>query len=133
MNDELVRRWNAVVTPDDTVFHLGDVSFGTLNKTEHILHALNGRKFLVPGNHDDGLLGKKRFRACFTGVLDPIFQALLAVPGQEKPVMVVLSHFPLLSWNRMNHGSWHLHGHSHGGFPFNGLVRRLDVGVDCWS
>ena len=28
MNNFLIKRWNATVGPDDTVFHLGDVTFG---------------------------------------------------------------------------------------------------------
>jgi calcineurin-like phosphoesterase family protein len=47
---ELVARWNAVVKPKDTVWHLGDVFFG---KDGHlVLAALNGLKKLVLGNHD---------------------------------------------------------------------------------
>jgi calcineurin-like phosphoesterase family protein len=47
---ELVARWNAVVRPKDTVWHLGDVFFG---KDGHkVLGELNGLKKLVLGNHD---------------------------------------------------------------------------------
>lgn len=46
----LVERWNSVVKPQDTVWHLGDVFFG---KDGHwIMQALNGVKKLVLGNHD---------------------------------------------------------------------------------
>jgi len=32
-------------------------------------------------------------------------------------------------WDRSNHGSWHLFGHTHG--KLKGIGRSLDVGVDC--
>lgn len=47
---ELVRRWNSVVNPNDTVWHVGDVLFG--RDAFATLSKLNGRKFLVAGNHD---------------------------------------------------------------------------------
>lgn len=47
---DLVERWNAVVRPNDTVWHLGDVFFGKENHA--ILAALRGAKKLVLGNHD---------------------------------------------------------------------------------
>lgn len=43
---------------------------------------------------------------------------------------IILCHFPILSWDNMSHGSWHLHGHCHGSLPDTG-VKRIDVGVDC--
>lgn len=52
MNDEIVRRWNAVVKDDDTVFVLGDVSTGSVEDTQLIINQLKGNKLLVMGNHD---------------------------------------------------------------------------------
>jgi calcineurin-like phosphoesterase family protein len=49
-DSELVRRWNAVVKPSDTVWHLGDVLFG--REAFDTLKLLNGTKKLVMGNHD---------------------------------------------------------------------------------
>lgn len=49
-DDELVHRWNTVVKPKDTVWHLGDVLFG--EGTFATLGKLNGVKKLVMGNHD---------------------------------------------------------------------------------
>lgn len=47
---DLVQRWNSVVRPQDTVWHLGDVWFG---KDGHWpLAECNGLKKLVLGNHD---------------------------------------------------------------------------------
>lgn len=47
---ELVRRWNATVNKNDTVWHLGDVLFG--REAFAVLPLLNGIKRLVLGNHD---------------------------------------------------------------------------------
>lgn len=47
---ELVRRWNSIVKPKDTVWHLGDVYFTQNGHTP--LAQLNGIKHLVMGNHD---------------------------------------------------------------------------------
>lgn len=52
MNDELVKRWNKVVTNEDTVFCLGDVSFCGAELTRNYVSALNGKKILIMGNHD---------------------------------------------------------------------------------
>lgn len=55
MNEELVRRWNARVKPEDTVYHLGDFGFGrdcTPERLSEIRKRLNGRMVLIRGNHD---------------------------------------------------------------------------------
>lgn len=49
-DEELVRRWNAVVGPRDEVWHLGDVAMPRAALS--VLGRLNGRKRLVMGNHD---------------------------------------------------------------------------------
>jgi len=52
MDAEMMRRWNARVRPEDTVYHLGDFSFGSQADIWHRAHLLNGHKILIMGNHD---------------------------------------------------------------------------------
>jgi len=52
MNAALVDAWNHTVSPDDTVYHLGDIALGGIPKTLEIIRQLNGHKILIPGNHD---------------------------------------------------------------------------------
>ena len=50
MDEEMVKRWNEVVRPNDKVYHLGDVVIA--RKNLHILGRLNGKQRLIRGNHD---------------------------------------------------------------------------------
>ena len=51
-DEEIVRRWNEVVNPEDTVWHLGDVMLGDNDHGMDCLRRLNGNIFIIPGNHD---------------------------------------------------------------------------------
>jgi calcineurin-like phosphoesterase family protein len=50
MDEEMVRRWNETVRPNDKVYHLGDVVIN--RKALKTLSRLNGDKVLIKGNHD---------------------------------------------------------------------------------
>jgi len=50
MDRALIENWNNAVSPEDTVWHLGD--FGADGHEAEILSRLNGTVFLVKGNHD---------------------------------------------------------------------------------
>ena len=53
MDMELIRRWNDVVDPGDTVIHLGDFCFNRKDKDhDYYREQLNGDLILVKGNHD---------------------------------------------------------------------------------
>jgi calcineurin-like phosphoesterase family protein len=52
MNDEIVRRWNEVVAPDDDVYHLGDVMLNDNDLGLKLLKSLKGNIHIVLGNHD---------------------------------------------------------------------------------
>lgn len=52
MNEYIENKWNSVVTPNDIVYHLGDVGFGTTEELKEIISRLNGTKILIKGNHD---------------------------------------------------------------------------------
>lgn len=60
MNEYLIEMWNSRVSKDDTVYHLGDFSFGSIEMACQILARLNGRKVLVLGNHDRTVTAMKR-------------------------------------------------------------------------
>lgn len=122
MDDELVRRWNSVVGPDDEVWHLGDFAYRCgPNRLLDIFSRLQGRAIhLVSGNHD-----RKHTLALPWASIQQY--AELQVEGQA----IVLFHYALRVWNRCHHGAWNLYGHSHG--RLNGSSTSCDVGVDAWS
>lgn len=143
MNEWLISRWNAVVKPEDEVWHLGDFVFCGKEKLFGVLDRLNGRKNLVLGNHDYGaskyLLQVAATKPYFESIQHYKFLRLNisyeADDGstQQYVQSMVLSHFPILSWDGMAHGSWMLHGHCHGSIDhtWNSTGLRMDVGVDA--
>jgi calcineurin-like phosphoesterase family protein len=52
MNEAIIANWNSVVSPEDTVYHLGDFFMGRYDAIEGILDRLNGTIKLIRGNHD---------------------------------------------------------------------------------
>jgi len=50
MDEEMVKRWNDTVKPEDKVYMLGDIVIN--RKALSILDRLNGDKVLIKGNHD---------------------------------------------------------------------------------
>ena len=121
MNEELIRRYNEVVSSEDTVYFLGDVSFQPPERISHLIQSMHGTKHLILGNHDH-----KRWRG-WRGwqTVDKLKDIRI---GEDS---IVLCHYPMAQWNKKHHGSIHLHGHSHGKYQGEGLI--CDVGVDCWD
>lgn len=123
-DEALIQNWNAVVQPGDVVYHLGDVSWHKrLLDIEILLGRLHGTKILILGNHDVGHVEKATGWAKVTPYLE------ISERGQK----VVLFHYRMVVWNRSHHGSWALHGHSHGNLPVNYDARTFDVGTMCWN
>jgi calcineurin-like phosphoesterase family protein len=140
MNKWLIQRWNEKVKPNDEVWHLGDFFFCGTKKALEILQQLNGRKHWIRGNHDYGLARNKEVIALLEAPPRDYKLLMANIPyedEEEKPQQytqpIVLCHFPILSWDGMAHGSWHLHGHCHGSIDnsHNDSGLRMDVGVDA--
>lgn len=118
----LIERWNRLVTPDDTVWHLGDFALGPPpDRIAALFDELHGEKHLVTGNNDgpDTL--------ALPGWASVQVYVELTVDG----VMLVLCHYAFRTWNGMGRGSVNLHGHSHG--ALRPQTRQYDVGVDAWA
>ena len=52
MNETIISNWNRVVSPEDIVFHLGDFCLGGSAEWVNVLNRLNGKIYLISGNHD---------------------------------------------------------------------------------
>jgi calcineurin-like phosphoesterase family protein len=123
MDQGLIDNHNAVVRPRDTTYFLGDISFyESFDKTAEIINQLNGNKVLIYGNHD------WKFRKDYPKLFQSCWDYFELRRGKS---MIVMSHYPMLQWNKGHHGSIMLHGHSHGMVnPENAGRNRYDVGVD---
>lgn len=118
----LIENWNAVVTPADTVWHLGDFALGPSDdRVNEILATLHGAKHLITGNND----GPGTRRA----------SGWLSVGAYEELDLddrhLILCHYAFRTWNAMGRGALNLHGHSHG--LLKTAPKQYDVGVDVWD
>lgn len=52
MNEAIIQRWNSIVSPEDTVYHLGDVMLNNNEQGIRCLKRLNGKIIILKGNHD---------------------------------------------------------------------------------
>ncbi|MDR6147869.1 calcineurin-like phosphoesterase family protein [Sphingomonas sp. SORGH_AS870] len=117
MDALLIDRWNDVVGPEDSVWHLGDVARRPAD-VPALLARLHGTKHLLRGNNDpDATLTAQGWAS----VGD---YAEMEVDGHR----LVLCHYPFRSWNGQHKRALNLHGHSHG--RLKPLLRQYDVGVD---
>lgn len=136
MNEALINNWNSVVKENDIVFHLGDFMFGNMNRFWDFRSRLNGKIYLIHGNHDYELMDKINVDDGFEIVTS---QLNIVVNGQK----IYLNHFPLLTFDGIykDKPSWQLFGHVHSNKNIPGTsadVKRLDyllpmqydVGVD---
>ncbi|NKQ88180.1 hypothetical protein [Rhizobium ruizarguesonis] len=127
-DEYIVESWNSVVGVHDIVYHLGDFAFNLARDADRvrgIFGRLNGRKYLLIGNHD---VDKR-------GNLHPTLAALEWAARPEHALRIKdcgkdlwLSHYAARTWPCSGYGSVHFYGHSHGKLPGVGLSR--DVGVD---
>ncbi|WP_250283440.1 MULTISPECIES: hypothetical protein [unclassified Frankia] len=143
MNAGLVRRWNAVVAPEDTVWVLGDVSL-TPTKLGPVA-GLNGHKILVAGNHDACWSGHRRHTGQVRRYIDAGFTHVHAdgVVRDHRigDHIVTLAHFPYhgdhterdryADRRPEDDGRPLLCGHVHDAWQIHD--RQINVGVDVWD
>ena len=159
MDADLIARWNATVTPEDTVWVLGDVDMHGKPANLARIAELNGTKILIAGNHDScwagfrGAWAKRSLYldAGFTAVLDFAVTTLPALTKKAQNARVMLSHFPYdgdhvtedgqvidryAEYRLRDHGIPLVHGHVHEAFRERRSKRGtwgINVGVDWWD
>ena len=126
MNQELIRRWNERVKPEDTVFMVGDFCFrGGKDGTTPAIHwekQLNGKIIFIQGNHDKN-------NSCKT----PIQNIVIAMGDRaiklvHNPEHIIDSKYSLCFTGHV-HEKWETR-RIRLGF---GIVDCINVGVDVWN
>lgn len=128
----LINKWNETVNKNDIIYILGDFSFGSKIRTKDLLSKLNGKKFLILGNHDKSADG-------LTQYFEQITQQKMVVFKKnnydflEEDFTIFMCHYALLTWPQKHYGVVQCMGHSHGNMDeFNEASHdlRVDVGID---
>lgn len=101
--ETIIENWNRLIQPDDVVFHVGDLALGKREKIEGLAPLLNGKLYLMRGNHD------RRSNAIYqqlgiTLVPDPYLM------NHPSGLQLVFSHRPVIP---LEPGVFNLHGHIH--------------------
>jgi calcineurin-like phosphoesterase family protein len=112
MDNALIENWNKVVSNEDTVYILGDISWHDDYKTAEIFRQLKGTKILIKGNHDN-IKRDSELAKCFARIQD---YAELYLDKKNK---VVMSHYPMPFWNGQFRDTVHLYGHVHNSHQWN--------------
>ncbi|WP_409967511.1 hydrolase [Bengtsoniella intestinalis] len=127
MNASLIHNWNCVVGQEDEVYILGDFTLKGITYVPDLLARLNGKKYLIRGNHD-------RFARFYQ--VDGFEWVKDYYELNAEGHWFVLCHYPFAEWNHQRRGSFHLHGHIHTDGAYNqeniqnGRL-MYDVGVDA--
>lgn len=133
-DEALIKNWNDVMSKKDIVFHLGDFAFGDRKFVSKTVSRLNGKIWLILGNHDYKNICK---------TMDELFwkvssEAHIQINSQQ----IIMHHYPFLCYGGVysTNPTWQLYGHVHSGpnssgkddervynltYPF-----QYDVGVD---
>ena len=107
--------WNSTVGKDDIVFHLGDFAMGGSAEWSRLLERLNGRIYLILGNHDMKTIGKG-----FSRFEHVAMQMLINIGGQK----IYLNHYPFLCYGGAYKNTWQLFASS---TTFASHLRHISV------
>ena len=103
----IIKNWNNLISPEDTVLHLGDFAFGKRSNFDLLTEELHGKIILIRGNHDR--LGRVRYESHGVTIINEPIHVELA----EK-TKIIFSHWPVVP---LEDGWINLHGHIHNNPP----------------
>lgn len=113
MHEYMIAKWNGKVRKNDDVVILGDLSLGKAEETNEILRRLNGRLYLIQGNHDK-FVGYRKLDTDRFQWIKP-YEELY-----DDKRKVILCHYPIMCYNGQyrvdgdgNPRTYMLYGHVH--------------------
>lgn len=145
-DETICQNWERVITRDDVVYVLGDISGGSSAATTvalDILSTLPGRKRLIAGNHDPIHPMNRNAHKWFPAFMR-VFESVapfgrVSINGTRY----LLSHFPYhtdrdpenpryTQYRLRDEGMPLLHGHTHSRHRITNLM-ETHVGLDAWG
>lgn len=127
-DEEIIRRWNEVVNPEDEVYILGDLMLNDSAHGMECLRQLVGKKHIIRGNHDTDSRLKM-----YAEITDDIKVAEMLT---YKKYHFYLSHYPTLTANlekeNLHQCMINLFGHTHSKEKFyNDIPFMYNVAMDA--
>jgi calcineurin-like phosphoesterase family protein len=125
MDDTIIRNWNQIVKPEDTVYHLGDFALCRSERYPEYIDVLNGRIILIMGNHDRRRTVTFWAKRGIVAYKHPVLFDVSLNPIEEE--YWTLSHEPVDEPGIIN-----IHGHTHGNIHRGEVPEKgIHICVSC--
>ena len=112
MNKALVEQWNAIVKPEDEIWHLGDMALGDIDDACKYINQLNGTIRWIRGNHCTAKKISKIVEEC-----PNVWEIGWAYQLKYGKQSIYMSHYPTLTANydekKFSQHVIAVHGHTH--------------------
>jgi len=111
------------------LYIVGDLFFRNADPTAEYLQRLNGKKYLLIGNHDKDWMKKTDIPRYF----ESVGRMMEISDGAHK---ITLCHYPMMTWNGIARSAYMIHGHIHNNtdVDYFSLIRNmsnlLNAGVE---
>lgn len=121
MHEYIIKNWNKKISKVDKTLILGDLTFGNQKDSLKVIEQLNGRKYLIKGNHD-----KKP---------NQWYRDIGIHSVSEFPILLnnyfICSHEPMLY---IKYPFVNIHGHVHNSPNFLTFTKSsICVSIDRWN
>lgn len=127
MNAEMIERWNAVVTDEDQVIHLGNFAWDP-STAEEVLGQLNGKSiFLLPGEFDQAILDLQA-----KGVLPPHVKVVNRIFEQPQ-LNATFAYWPLMEWPLKQKGHFLYYGFYGKKYLSDHKKKMINMACEFWN
>lgn len=128
MTDHIIEQINKYVKPDDILYHLGDWTFGGIDKIYKFRKQINCKNIhLILGNHDQHIKVSDFWKGIGEARNFSSVQDVLTVKFPSTSIF--MSHYAHRVWDKSHHNRIHLYGHSHASID-DTWGKSMDVGID---
>lgn len=127
MTEEMVQRWNAVVSENDTVIHLGNFAWDPTT-AEEMFEALNFKQlWLVPGEHDQSAfeMNSNKMLPDNVKIVNRIFE--------QASINATFAYWPMLEWPMKDKGHYLFYGYYGKKYKPDHKKQMINMACEFWN